>query len=478
VSVSVRSYQSGLADYRAGQRGVTDEVTTLLAAAHAGQDLRAFVEVYDAEALELAQAAEARWQAGEARPLEGLAISVKDMIAQQGHGLQAASRILYGYVSPYSSTALGRLLDAGAIPIGRVNCDEFGMGSSNENTMYGRVCHPQNPELVAGGSSGGSAVSVAIGACHVSLGTDTGGSVRLPASFCGLYGLKPTYGRISRYGVVAYGSSFDQIGLIGSSAQDLALCLRHMAGHDPHDDTSATEPVADYPAIVNSPPGRPLRLAYVEEAIFSEGLDPEIKAGILDLFDRLKAQGHTVEPVRLSLLDYLVPIYYILTTAEASSNLARYDGIRFGYRSPSATDLYEVYVRSRSEGFGREVKRRIMLGTFVLSAGYYDAYYTQAQKVRRLIHDQTRSLLATYDFLLSPTSVGTAFRSGEKQEDPVAMYLNDIYTVQANLAGIPALSIPYGTHSNGLPWGVQAMAPAFAEGPLLRFGAYLTTLRP
>ncbi|MCS6790195.1 MAG: Asp-tRNA(Asn)/Glu-tRNA(Gln) amidotransferase subunit GatA [Bacteroidia bacterium] len=418
--------------------------------------LNALLEVYEEEALEAARQYDIQVsQKKSLPPLAGLVYVHKDNIALAGHRLSAASRILEGYVSPFSATAIERLQVAGAICIGRANCDEFAMGSSNENSAYGAVRHPFLLGYVPGGSSGGSAAAAAAGFCHVALGSDTGGSIRQPAAFCGLYGLKPTYGRISRYGLIAYASSFDQIGPISASLPDLIAVYEVMAGLDPRDATSSARPVEPY-----QPAPCPRRWA----VLAPEGLHPEVAHRWEDLLLRLRQAGFTIEKIDFPYWEYLVPTYYILTTAEASSNLARYDGVRYGYRSRQANNLYQLYALSRSQGFGQEVKRRILLGTFVLSAGYYDAYYTRAQKVRRILYEYTEKLLSQYAILLMPTSATPPFRLGEKTTDPIQMYLSDLLTVYANLTGHPALQVPL--PGEGMPVGVQLVGKMFAENTL------------
>ncbi|MES1217535.1 MAG: amidase family protein, partial [Bacteroidota bacterium] len=361
-----------------------------------------------------------------------------------------------------------------AIVIGNLNCDEFAMGSTNENSAYGKVLNALDETRVPGGSSGGPAVAVQAGLCMISLGSDTGGSVRQPADFCGIIGLKPTYGRISRYGLIAYASSFDQIGIFGKTIPDVAITLEVMAGADEYDSTVSNKEVETYSSEIRK--NKKYRFAYFEEALSHPSLDREISNSIKTKIDQLKKEGHEVKPVEFELLDYIVPAYYVLTTAEASSNLSRFDGIKYGYSSPDTDlDLTEFYKRTRSSGFGKEVKRRIMLGTFVLSAGYYDAYFTRAQKVRKLLFDKIQSIFNDlpagqpgFDFILLPASPTTAFKAGEKMKDPIAMYIADIYTVMANLAGIPAISLPLFKHSNGMPFGIQVMANRFKELSLLQ----------
>lgn len=441
---------------------------TELALARAAEQahLNIYLELFPESARAQAAAVDLRVKAGTAGPLAGCVISLKDNLCYKDHKVSAGSRILEGYTSIYSATVVERLLAADAVIIGRTNCDEFAMGSSNENSAYGLVRNPLDPAKVPGGSSGGAAASVAAGTCHVALGSDTGGSIRQPASFCGIVGFKPTYGRVSRYGLIAFASSFDQIGPLAHTLADAEAVHRVIAGHDERDNTCSHLPLG---AVHGPGPGAKLRIAYYRECVERPGLDPEIKAHVLAHIDRLKAEGHTVEPIELPLLDQMVPTYYILATAEASSNLARFDGIRYGHRSKAAKGVDETYRLSRSEGFGPEVKRRILLGTFVLSAGYYDAYYAQGQRVRRLIRDNTVKAFDRYDLVLTPTCPSTAFGHGEIN-DPVAMYLQDIFTVQANLAGMPAVSLPTGRHSNGLPYGIQLMAKPFADEWLLAAG--------
>lgn len=436
-------------------------------------DLNIYVEVYAAEALERAQQLDARYKQspGELGRLYGMILSHKDVICYAGHKVQAGSKILEGFESLYSATAIERLLEEDAIIIGRVNCDEFAMGSSNETSYLGPVRNAADPKRVPGGSSGGSAVAVQADTCLASLGSDTGGSVRQPASFCGVVGMKPTYGRISRHGLLAYGSSFDQIGTLTHSVEDAALLIEIMAGPDDYDSTASQHVIPKASAAV--PPRSPKRFAYFPAALEHEQIQPEVKAATQAFIAQLEAANHTVEGVSFDLLDYLIPAYYVLTTAEASSNLSRYDGIRYGYRSENATDLLSTYQQSRTEGFGAEVKRRIMLGTFVLSAGYYDAYYTKAQKVRHLLKEKTDAIFRDYDFILMPAAPTTAWKLGEKSEDPVEMYLADIFTVQANMTGIPGICIPAGHDESGLPIGMQLMGPKFSESALLGMASSL-----
>lgn len=456
-----RTLREAQAALSAGRTSIVELTKTALERARASAHLNIFLELFEESALAKAEQVDARRKAGNAGPLAGAIISLKDNICYKGHRVSASSRILEGFVSPYNATVVERLLDADAVILGRTNCDEFAMGSSNENSAYGNVRNPLDPGKVPGGSSGGAAASVAAGICNLAFGSDTGGSIRQPASFCGVVGMKPTYGRVSRYGLIAFGSSFDQIGPFAHTAEDALAALQVIAGHDPLDNTSSHRPVGDGRAN-----NGPLRIAYYRECMERPGLDPEIKTHMLARIERLEHQGHTVEPIELPMLDHLVPAYYILATAEASSNLARFDGIRYGHRSKEAQGVEETYRRSRSEGFGAEVKRRILLGTFVLSAGYYDAYYAQGMRVRRLIRENTLKAFERYDLIMTPTCPSTAFAPGEIS-DPVSMYLQDIFTVQANLAGIPAVSVPTGTHSNGLPFGTQLMAKPFDDERLI-----------
>ncbi|RYY27731.1 MAG: Asp-tRNA(Asn)/Glu-tRNA(Gln) amidotransferase subunit GatA [Sphingobacteriaceae bacterium] len=438
------------------------------------QNLNAFNEVFGEEALANASFIDQKLASGNAGRLAGMIIAVKDNICYKNHQVTASSKILDGFVSIFSATVIERLLAEDVIIIGRTNCDEFAMGGSNENSYFGPVKNFADVKRVPGGSSGGSAVAVQADMCLAALGTDTGGSVRQPASFCGVIGLKPTYGRISRHGIIAYASSFDQVGPITRSIDDVALLMEIMAGSDDYDSTSAQNPVPQYTSTPKNTGKR--SIAYIQEVLESEGVDQEIKDLMQTKIQALKADGHSVEPVSFEYLDYVVPTYYVLTMAEASSNLSRFDGVHFGYRSPNATNTETVYTKSRTEGFGEEVRRRILLGTFVLSSGYYDAYYAKAQKVRRLIKEKTDEILQNHDFILMPTTPTAAFNIGEIVKDPIVMYLEDIFTVQAALAGVPAISLPVGNNEKGLPLGLQLLAPAFAEADLLNFSEYFLKL--
>ncbi|MEL6699369.1 MAG: Asp-tRNA(Asn)/Glu-tRNA(Gln) amidotransferase subunit GatA [Bacteroidota bacterium] len=430
-------------------------------AAH--QHLNLFTEVYPDAARQAAEEVDRKVKAGTAGPLAGLILSIKDVICHEGHSLGASSDILGGFESLFTATALQRLLDLDAIVIGRNSCDEFAMGSSNENAAQGPARNPLDSDRVPGGSSGASAAAVAANLCHAALGSDTGGSVRQPASFCGVVGAKPTYGTISRYGLIAYASSFDQIGPITRSTADARLLLTYMSGYDPHDQTSSHTSIQ---IDSSRDQEKPLRIGYFPQCLRSKGLAGHIQDHTRTLIQSLSDSGHTLKALDFPLFDYLVPCYYILTAAEASANLSRYDGVRYGFRKEHVQNLEEMYTQSRSEGFGPEVKRRIMLGTFVLSSGYHDAYYTQAQRVRKLIQEKTWALFDEVDVILSPTSPTVAFEIGEKK-DPVQMYLSDIFTVHANLAGVPAVSIPMGKNEAGLPYGLQLMGAPFEEGKML-----------
>ncbi len=459
-------------DLRAGKTSCKQVVTDYIQNIKHKKDLNAFIEVFEESALKRAEELDLQLAQGKSEGrLFGLVIGIKDNIVYKGHVSTAGSKILTGYNSIYSATVVERLLAEGAIILGRLNCDEFAMGSTNESSYYGPVKNPVNPEYVPGGSSGGSAAAVAADLCLATLGSDTGGSIRQPAAFCGIIGLKPTYGRVSRYGLMAYGSSFDQIGPMTHNVEDAALILEVIAGQDDYDATSSSQPVENYAARLGE--RKAYKIAYYKEAIEHPSIHPEIRKSAEELVAKLQAEGHTVEPVSLKELDYIVPAYYVLTTAEASSNFSRYDGVRYGYRAEDAGDLESTYKKTRSQGFGKEVQRRIMSGTFVLSAGYYDAYYSKAQKVRRLIADKTLEVLKTYDFILCPAAPTPPFKLGSHSDDPIAMYLGDIFTVQANLVGIPGIALPVGTTEDGLPIGMQFMAGKFEEGKLLAFSEQL-----
>ena len=463
------TFQTIRARLASGETTLEATVQAYLGRIEATRHLNCYIEVWAAESLERARVLDARFAADPTSVgrLFGMVISLKDVICYAGHGVSASSHILSGFTSVFSATAVERLLAEDAILIGRTGCDEFAMGSSNENSYYGPVRNAANPDLVPGGSSGGSAVSVQADTCLVALGSDTGGSVRQPAAFCGVTGFKPTYGRISRYGLIAYASSFDQIGIIANTTDDIALVLEVIAGPDQYDSTASQKPVPTYSQTPNNT--APKRIAYFREAVETAALHPEIQRVTMQHIAELRSKGHTVEAVDFDLMPYMIPAYYVLTTAEASSNLQRYDGIRYGHRSTAATDLDSTYRRSRTEGFGSEVKRRILLGTFVLSAGYYDAYYTKAQQVRRLIQERTAQIFEIYDFILSPVSPVLPWAIGTKIADPIAVYLADIFTVQANMIGAPAIAYPIGNSTEGLPIGCQIMSAQNTDDALLAF---------
>ncbi len=401
--------------------------------------------------------------------LAGVPVAIKDVMCTKGLRTTAGSKILENFIPPYDCTAVARLEAEGAIVLGKLNCDEFAMGSSNENSAYGPVRNPRDTTRVPGGSSGGSAAAVAAGMAVATLGSDTGGSIRQPASFCGVVGLMPTYGRVSRYGLIAFASSLDHIGPLTRTVEDAAIMLSVIAGHDPMDSTSAKIPVPDYLGEIKKPV-RGLKLGIPKE-YFAEGLDAEVRTAVENAIQQLAAQGAEIVPVSLPHTSYAVPTYYVIATAEASANLARFDGVRYGYRSPKVQSLAQMYRSSRDEGFGTEVKRRIMLGTYALSSGYYDAYYLKAQKVRTLLARDFEQAFQQVDAIVTPTAPTAAFKLGEKSDDPLAMYLADIYTVTADLVGIPGVSVPCGQTKAGLPIGLQILGKHFDEGTVLRVAA-------
>ena len=442
-------------------------VEQFLSKIEATQDLNIFLEVWADEARESAKVVDEKIANGAAGKLAGMVIALKDNICYKGHKVSAASKILDGFESQFSATVVDRLLAEDAVFIGRTNCDEFAMGSGNENSAFGAVKNPLDPTKVPGGSSGGSAAAVAAGLCHAALGSDTGGSIRQPASFTGTVGFKPSYGRVSRHGLIAYASSFDQIGPFTANVADAEKIMEVIAGPDAFDATAMQEAM---PAAVKT---APKKVAYLKTAVDNPAVDEHVKKAFLAQLELLENAGVEVEPVEFDFLDALVPIYYILTTAEASSNLARFDGVHAGYRHPESTDLESVYKKSRSEGFGVEVQRRIMLGTFVLSSGYYDSFFGKAQSARRLVQEWTDNTLEQYDAILCPTSPSTAFEIGREVSDPTVNYLEDIFTVQANIAGVPAVSIPMGVHPNGLPMGLQLMGKNGADMDVLAIAKWI-----
>ncbi len=438
--------------------------------------LNAIIDVYAAESLERAQFLDEKREKGKAPgKLHGVIITVKDVISQKSHKLSASSKMLKDFISIYDATAVKKLLEEDAIIIGKCNCDEFAMGNTNENSCYGRVKNALNENKVSGGSSGGSAVAVQAGLCMASLGSDTGGSVRQPADFCGIVGMKPSYGTVSRHGLIAYASSFDQIGVFANNVEDVASVLEVISGPDEYDSTvnqQISNEIIPSQSIKFSP--KEYRIALFKNAMNHESLDPEIRKAIFELIENLRNDGYTVEEIDFDLIDYIVPAYYVLTTAEASSNLSRYDGVRYGYRDEKNTeDLATFYKKNRGKGFGKEVKKRIMLGTFVLSEGYYDAYFTKAQQVRKLLALRTREIFNSFDVVLLPTVPTTAFDAGMMEKDPIASYLADIFTVYANLTGIPGISLPLFKHTNGMPFGAQLLANKHDELTLLQLSQVL-----
>ncbi len=442
-----------------------------------GEEINSFLSLAEERALEQAARVDALAKAGDPLPpLAGVPVAVKDLLTMRGAPATAGSAILKDYHPPYDATSVARLDAAGATLLGKLNCDQFGMGSSNENSAYGPVRNPRALDRVPGGSSGGSAAAVAAGFCTASLGTDTGGSIRQPAAFCGVVGVLPTYGRISRYGLIAFASSLDRVGPLANSVADAAELLQVMAGPDAMDATSSHAPVDDYVSATQKDV-RGMRIGVPQE-YFAEGLDPEIRAAVEHTLDRLRGEGCTVQPIQLPHTTYAVPTYYVLCTAEASSNLSRFDGVRYGHRTTEPKNLAQLFRESREEGFGTEVKRRILLGTYALSAGYYDAYYRKAQQVRTLIARDFLNAFAEVDAIVTPSTPAPAWKLGEKVDDPVSMYLADIYTVGPSLAGICGASVPCGTTSAGLPIGVQVLAGHFQEAKLLRVAAAIEAAQP
>ena len=457
---TIQQYHQEIAN---DKNGCENAVRYFLNKIESAKHLNAFIEVYKDESIQRAKELDAkRINVRSLGKLHGVIVALKDVICYKDHKLSAASNILKNFTSVYNSTVVEKLLAEDAIIIGNCNCDEFAMGSTNENSAYGKVLNALDETKVPGGSSGGSAVAVQAGLCMVSLGSDTGGSVRQPADFCGIIGLKPTYGRISRHGLIAYASSFDQIGIFANNIEDVSLVLEVISGPDDYDSTVSNKNLEKFTS-----PDKSYKFAYFKNALNHPSLDPEIKKGIEGLIKDLEKDGYTVQGIDFELLDHIVPAYYVLATAEASSNLSRYDGVRYGYREASVETLTDMYTKTRTKGFGKEVKRRIMLGTFVLSSGYYEAYFTKAQQVRRLLVEQTANIFKDFDAILIPTVPSTAFNIGTMEKDPVATYLADIYTVFANLTGIPAISLPLFKHINNMPFGVQIMSDKYNEVTLL-----------
>jgi aspartyl-tRNA(Asn)/glutamyl-tRNA(Gln) amidotransferase subunit A len=456
---------------KTGKLSLKENVSSFLERIEEQKDLNAFNFVFDKEAAKEAERIDEKIKTGKAGRLAGMVIGIKDVLSIKDKPTTCSSNILKYFNSVYTATAVQKLIDQDAVIIGKTNCDEFAMGSSNENSAFGPALNPFDKERVPGGSSGGSAVAVAANLCDTALGTDTGGSVRQPASFCGVYGFKPTYGRISRYGLTAFASSFDTIGAFGRNTTDISLLVEIMSGKDERDSTSSNK---DVPEIVNklNAGDKKFRIGIAKE-YFGEGLNEEVKKANVKLIEDLRKQGFEIIDITLPHSEYSIATYYILTTAEASSNLSRYDGARYGHRTKEKLPLQEMYKASRSEGFGSEVKRRIMLGTYVLSHGYYDAYYIKAQKVRRQIKNDFDEAFKKVDLILTPTTPTTAFKLGEKSSDPLEMYLNDIYTTSANLAGIPGINIPIGKDLNGLPIGTQLLTNQFDELSLLQMSYFI-----
>lgn len=466
---------SALRPLLASQKVTTTAVVAkLLQHIREQKELNAFVRVYDQEILAKSYEINQKIKQNQGGSLAGIVVGLKDMICYKDHPLQAGSKILTNYISPFHATVTERLLAADALIIGHQNCDEFGMGSSSENIYFGAVLNPLDKTRVAGGSSGGSAAAVRAKMCHVSIGTDTGGSVRQPAAFCGLVGLKPSYGRISRYGLVAYASSFDTAGILTHTVEDCARVLEAIAGPDAFDSTALPKEVPHYVSELNKP--ERYKIAFLEEALNNDGLQPEIKEQTKSSLELLKKEGHQVDSIHFSLLKYALPTYCILVNAEASTNLARFDGIRYGYRSSHATTLQEVYTKTRTEGFAKEVKKRIMLGAFVLSASQYETHYIKATKVRNLIKKAMQDIFKHYDFIILPTTTTTAFRVNSFAYNPLAMYWSDIYTVLASVAGLPAISLPNGVDQENLPIGIQIIGNYFEEARLLTFARHFETI--
>jgi aspartyl-tRNA(Asn)/glutamyl-tRNA(Gln) amidotransferase subunit A len=463
---SLTAHELG-ARYRSGAGTPTQAATEYLGRIERiDPQLRAFLTVTREDALRRAAESDARFRAGAPRgPLDGVPVALKDLFCTRGVRTTSGSRILDHFVPPYDATVVARLDAAGAILLGKLNMDEFAMGSSTEHSAFGTTRNPWDLARVPGGSSGGASAVVAADLAALSLGTDTGGSIRQPAAFCGVLGMKPTYGRVSRYGVIAFASSLDQVGPFARDAEDAALLLQVIAGADPMDSTAVDVPVPDYRAALEH--GIEGMKIGVPAEYFIDGLDPEVERAVRAAIVALEKLGARTEPVSLPHTEYGLAAYYVIAPAEASSNLARYDGVKYGLRAPGARDLIDMYSRTRAAGFGNEVKRRLMLGTYVLSAGYYDAYYGQAQKVRTLVRRDFERAFARVDLIVAPTTPGVAFKMGEK-EDPLQMYLNDIFTIPVNLAGLPGVSIPGGFTQTGLPIGLQLIGRAFDEATLLR----------
>ena len=463
-NLSIKDYQTQL---KTGITSCKDTVQFYLNKIEENKHLNVFLEVFKEEAIQRAIYLDDLLKKGEKLgKLHGVICSIKDVLCFQNHICSASSKMLENFISIYSATAIQKLLDEGAIIIGRVNCDEFAMGNSNENAAFGPVLNAADNSKVPGGSSGGSAVAVQANLCMISLGSDTGGSVRQPANFCGVIGFKPSYGRISRYGLIPYASSFDCIGIFANNIEDVAITLEVISGNDEFDSTATTLPVEKYSSLEKE--NKPLKIAYFAETLTHPTLDVEIKNNIELFLQKMEKKGHTVQSISFNLMDYIVPAYYILATAEASSNLSRYDGVHYGYRTTKKTNSIDEMIKlSRHDGFGKEVQKRILLGTFVLSASYYDSYYSKAQKIRNKLVQDTKQIFSDFDCIISPTSPTTAFELNKKFTNSAEIYLEDLYTVYANLVGIPAISIPIFTHSNKMPFGLQILSDNYTEKKLL-----------
>ncbi len=470
--LSYKSHNEKISQIKNGSLDLVENVKSFLSKIEKDKNLNCFLDVFAEEAIKNAESISEKIKTGKAGKLAGMVIAVKDLLSLKGKRMTCGSKLLKDFYPVYTATCIQRLMDEDAIIIGKTNLDEFAMGSSNENSAYGIVRNPINEEYVPGGSSGGSAAAVAAYLCDASIGTDTGGSIRQPAAFCGIYGIKPTYGRVSRYGLTAFASSFDTIGAFARSTFDIALVMEIIAGKDQLDSTSANKNVDNYSEEITS--YKSFKIG-VTPSILNEAYSIEIKSKLLATIEKLKLLGHKIVYIDLPNSEYSIATYYILTTAEASSNLARFDGVRYGRRSEDSNSLTEMYINSRSEGFGTEVKRRIMLGTYVLSSGYYDAYYLKAQKVRRIIKNDFDKCFNEVDVIITPTTPTPPFKIGEKTENPLEMYLSDIFTTTANLAGIPGISIPVGNSENGLPIGIQLLANQFDESVLLQLSRQIET---
>jgi len=469
--ITYKNHSEKLQKLLSGELSLEENVKYFLSEIEKKKNLNSFNFVLEESALEQAQKVSEKIRNNNYGKLAGMVVAIKDVLALKDKPLTCSSKILKNFVSLYTATAVQKLIDEDAVIIGKTNCDEFAMGSSNENSAFGPALNPVDTTRVPGGSSGGSAVAVAANLCDVALGTDTGGSIRQPAAFCGVYGLKPTYSRVSRYGLTAFASSFDSIGPFAHNVEDASKVLEVISGKDEKDSTSVDIPVPSFSSDIKTLEKK-LRIGVPKE-YFGEGLNQEIKDAIGAVIEKLKNSGFEIVDISLPHNEYTIATYYILTTAEASSNLARYDGARYGFRSDNSSTLLDMYMNSRSEGFGKEVKRRIMLGTYVLSAGYYDAYYRKAQKVRRLIKNDFDKAFEQVDVIMGPTTPSLPFKLGEKSEDPLEMYLGDIYTTSANLAGIPGINIPIANSAEGLPIGLQILAKQFNEAELLKMSYFI-----